>query len=153
MTRTLAFALLVASAARAEALELLDSASAATLTQASAPRVVALWSLDCTYCEGHLRRLAALARERSFELVTVATDAPERRADVQARLAALDLHDGNAWLYGEASPERLNFRIDPEWGGELPRTIVTGAGEPLHWSGALTPAQTDTLRRRLPPRR
>ena len=151
MRRLPALVLLAALTVRVEALELLEPAGAAALTHASAPRVIALWSLDCTYCDGNLRRLAALARERSFELVTVATDAPERRAEVEARLAALELHDGTAWIYGESSPERLNYRIDPDWGGELPRTIVVGAGEALQISGALTPAQIDNLRRLLPP--
>lgn len=153
MKRACLFIALAAAAVRADALELLDATRAAALTQTSTPRIVALWSLDCAYCDGNLRKLAALARERTFDFVAVATDAPERRADVEARLASLALGDAATWLYGEASPERLNYRIDADWGGELPRTIIIGAGERLGLSGALTDAQIDRLRGQLPPRK
>jgi iron complex outermembrane receptor protein len=48
--------------------------------------------------------------------------------------------------YAEASPERINFLLDPHWGGETPRVLVIRAdGSRLGISGALTPAQLKKL--------
>ena len=47
-----------------------------------------------------------------------------------------------ARLYAEATPQRLNYLIDPEWGGETPRTLVIRAdGTRVAISGELTPMQ------------
>lgn len=135
---------------QAAALELLDSREAAALVQSGAPRLVALWSLDCAYCEDNLRKLDALAAERKVELVVVATDSPERRGEVEARLETLKLTHHPTWIYAEDAPERLNYRIDPQWGGELPRTLLLPVGEAV--SGALTEKQLEKWRDKLSPR-
>ena len=51
-----------------------------------------------------------------------------------------------ARAYAEASPERINFLLDPNWGGETPRVLVIRAdGSRLGISGELTPAQLQKL--------
>src|SRR5690606_19476482 len=56
----------------------LAAADVPTLLQppARGARIIALWALDCVYCEPTLRALAALqeAHPETVELVTVATD-------------------------------------------------------------------------------
>ena len=52
-----------------------------------------------------------------------------------------------ARAYAEASPERLDFLIDSNWGGETPRTeIIRADGSRLGISGELTAPQLQKLR-------
>lgn len=107
-------------------------------------RIVMLWSLDCVYCEPNMQALATLQRAhpQMIEFLTVATDPIRARTRVTARLAAADIAAYPAYAYAEAAPQRLNFLIDPTWGGELPRTLVIHAdGRREGISGLLTPAQ------------
>lgn len=141
----LAFALLPCLATAAP-LQPLAAADVPALLQppTHGERVIALWALDCAYCEANLDALAALqqAHPHEIELVVVATDSIEQRKAIEARLHAMkmDVHPTRA--YAEASPEHLNFLLDPDWGGETPRVLVIRAdGSRLGISGALTPAQ------------
>lgn len=141
----LAFALLPCLAMAAP-LQPLAAADVPALLQppTRGERVIALWALDCAYCEANLDALAALqqAHPHEIELVVVATDSIERREAIEARLHAMkmDVHPTRA--YAEASPEHLNFLLDPDWGGETPRVLVIRAdGSRLGISGALTPTQ------------
>lgn len=107
-------------------------------------RIVAVWALDCAYCEPNLEALAKLQRDhpRKLELVIVTTDSIERRQAIDARLRQMKLDGYPNLAYAEASPERLNFLLDPDWGGETPRVMVIRAdGSRLGISGELTPAQ------------
>lgn len=112
-------------------------------------RLIALWSLDCTYCEPNLKALAALqhAHPQEFDLVTVTTDSIDRRAAVMTRLHQADVASYPARAYAEATPDRLNFLLDPTWGGELPRVLLIRAdGTRVGVSGELTPTQLQKLR-------
>jgi hypothetical protein len=112
-------------------------------------RILALWSLDCAYCEPNLEALAALQRAdpREIELVTVTTDSIQLRTAIEARLRSMKMDVYPARAYAEASPERINFLLDPNWGGETPRVLVIRAdGSRRGISGALTPAQLHKLR-------
>jgi iron complex outermembrane receptor protein len=93
-------------------------------------RIIALWVLDCAYCEPNLAALAKLQRAHPhrIELVTVATDdIASQRAAIEKRLAAMHMTGFPAPAYAAAAPERLNYLIDPDWGGETPRTLVIRA--------------------------
>lgn len=111
-------------------------------------RIVMLWSLDCVYCEPNMQALAKLQRAhpQTIQLVTVATDSIAQHARIAERLAAAGMQGFTARAYAEASPGRINFLIDPDWGGELPRTIVIHAdGTRRAVSGELSPAQLQRL--------
>lgn len=111
-------------------------------------RIIALWSLDCAYCEPNLEALAKLQRANphGIELVTVTTDSIELRTAIEARLHRMKMDGYPARAYAEASPERLNFLLDPNWGGETPRVLVIRAdGSRRGISGALTEAQLKKL--------
>jgi len=111
-------------------------------------RIIALWALDCVYCEPALRALAALqkAHPDTVELVTVATDSVAEADRIAARLDAAGLAAVPARAYAEATPDRLDFLIDPDWGGETPRTLVIRAdGTRTALSGRLGPEQLDRL--------
>lgn len=140
----LAFA--VAALAQQAKVMPLDASQVPALVKppAHGERIIMLWALDCRYCEPNMAQLAKLQRAHPgrIELVTVATDNISLRDQIAARLDAAGMQDYPAHAYTESTPARLNFLIDPGWGGELPRTIVIRAdGSRLAISGELTPQQ------------
>lgn len=146
----LALALLLPGLAAAAPLLPLAAAGVPALLQppAHGERVIALWALDCAYCEANLDALAALQRAHphEIELVIVATDSIAQREAIEARLHAMKMDVHSTRAYAEASPEHINFLLDPDWGGETPRVLVIRAdGSRLGISGALTPAQLHKL--------
>lgn len=111
-------------------------------------RLISLWALDCAYCEPNLKALAALqhAHPQEFQLITVATDSIEQHAAITDRLRQAGVATYPEYAYDEATPERLNFLLDPKWGGETPRVLLIRAdGTRVGVSGELTPAQLKKL--------
>lgn len=111
-------------------------------------RILAIWSLDCVYCEANLQALAKLQRAHPHEiaLVTVATDDIAQRQAIERRLHAAGMDAYPARAYLDASPERLDYLLDPDWGGETPHTLVIRAdGTRRGISGLLTPSQLRQL--------
>ena len=142
----LALALLLPGLAMAGPLQPLAASDVATLLQppAHGERIIALWALDCAYCESNLEALATLQRQhpRDIELVIVSTDSIDRRQAIETRLRQMKMDGYPNRAYAEASPDHLNFLLDPDWGGETPRVLVIRAdGSRLGISGELTPAQ------------
>jgi hypothetical protein len=146
----LALALLLPTIAMAGSLQPLTAAQVPDLLQppAHGERIIALWALDCAYCEPNLQALAALQRAHphDIELLTVTTDSIEQRDAIEARLRSMKMDRYPARAYAEASPEQINFLLDPDWGGETPRVLVIRAdGSRRGVSGALTPAALHKL--------
>jgi hypothetical protein len=146
----LALALLLPSLSLAGSLQPLSAADVPALLKAPAhgERIIALWALDCAYCEPNLEALAALQRANphDIELIIVTTDSIALRAAIEARLRSMKMDAYPARAYAEASPERINFLLDPQWGGETPRVLVIRAdGSRRGISGALTPAALHKL--------
>jgi hypothetical protein len=142
----LALAMLFPVLAMAGPLQPLAASDIATLLKSPAhgERIIALWALDCAYCESNLEALAKLqhAHPRDLELVIVTTDSIERRQAIETRLQKMKMDGYPNRAYAEASPERLSFLLDPNWGGETPRVLVIRAdGHRLGISGELTSAQ------------
>lgn len=132
--------------ARAAPLALLTAADVPALLKppARGERIIALWSLDCAYCEPNLAALARLQRAhpKEIELVLVATDGPGQHAAVAARIEEMGMAAYPARLYAEPAPQRINYLVDPDWGGETPRTLVIRAnGTRTAISGELTAEQ------------
>ena len=151
MKRWLLVALLLFPAlACAGTLRPLAAADVAALTKppSHGERILAIWALDCAYCEPNLKALAALqaAHPKAIELITVATDSMGQQTAIVAHLHHIGMDGYTAWAYDEASPERLNFLLDPNWGGETPRVLVIRAdGSRIGISGELTPVQLRKL--------
>lgn len=152
--RRLALAVLLALAlpafAHAGTLAPLSAAEVPALLKppARGVRILAVWALDCTYCEANMQALAKLQREHphEVELVTVATDSIARSGEIVARLKAMQMDGYPARAYVEAAPERLDYLIDPNWGGETPRTeLIRADGSRRGISGELTEAQLHKL--------
>ncbi|KJV25434.1 hypothetical protein [Luteibacter yeojuensis] len=151
MNRWLALALVAAvSPTFAASPTPLSSADVKALVAAPATgsKVLALWSLDCAYCEENLAALRRYQRQHAdgIELVYVATDPMAQAPALEARLARAKLGDVPSRAYTDATPDRLNFLIDPTWGGETPRTVVIHAdGSRKTYSGALTAERIEAL--------
>ncbi|MEO7051481.1 MAG: hypothetical protein ABI128_07435 [Rhodanobacter sp.] len=148
----LALAMLFPMLAIGRPLQPLAASDIVSLLQppAHGERIIALWALDCAYCEPNLEALATLQRAhpRDVDLVIATTDSIERRAAIEARVQHMKMDGYSNFAYTEASPERLNFLLDPNWGGETPRVLVIRAdGSQLGLSGELTQKQ---LRKILP---
>jgi thiol-disulfide isomerase/thioredoxin len=143
--------LMIAAIERATAGELLPfgRGSWQDLRQAHAgqPTVVHFWALSCGPCLVELPVWSALVRERrDLRLVLVHTDRvlekPERMI---ATLEKAGLEAVENWAFADRFEERLRFEVDPEWRGELPRTVlIARAGAVTAFSGAADPA---TIRR------
>jgi hypothetical protein len=150
MKRWLAALLLLPAIATAGSLQPLTAAGVPALLAppAHGERLIALWALDCAYCEPNLRALAKLqqAHPDAIEVVTVATDDMAHRDAIEKRLQAAGVAAWPAHAYADATPERLNYLIDPGWGGETPRVLVIRAnGSREGYSGELTEKQLRTL--------
>lgn len=146
----LALACLLPGLAGAASLQPLAAAEVPALLQppAHGQRLIALWALDCAYCEPSLRALATLqhAHPDDIELVIVATDNIALRAAIEQRLHAAGVDGYRTRAYADATPERINYLIDPDWAGETPRVLVIRAdGSRRGYSGALTPAALQKL--------
>ena len=146
-----ACALLLPSLSMAGSLQPLTAAEVPALLRAPAhgERIIALWALDCAYCEPSLDLLDKLQRSHpdDIELIIVATDSIEQREAIETRLRQMKMDVHPIRAYAEASPERINFLLDPQWGGETPRVLLIRAdGSRRGISGALTPAQMKELR-------
>jgi len=142
----LALALLLPSLAFAGNLQPLAASDVPALLKppAHGERIIALWALDCAYCEPNLQALATLQRQHpdGIELVLVATDNIDQRATLQAHLAAMKMDGYPARAYAETPPDRINFLLDPDWGGETPRVLLIRADGSLQGiSGELTARQ------------
>jgi len=116
-----------------------EDVAALMAAPAKGTRLVAIWSLDCAYCEQNLSTVRAYQRAHSdVDLVFVATDPVSQSTALEARLKAAKLDEVPSRAYAESTPDRLNFLIDPAWGGETPRTLVIKAdGTRRAYSGAL----------------
>ena len=145
-----ALLLSLAAIARAGTLQPLRAGDVPALLAppAHGERLLALWALDCASCEPNLQALARLqqAHPQAIELVTVATDDMAQRQAIEKRLHAAGMDAWPARAYADAMPERLNYLLDPEWGGETPRVLVIRAdGSRQGYSGELTAKQLQAI--------
>lgn len=125
----------------------LDRVGARALVDPAAhdrPTVLALWSLECVHCKKNLALFGQLAKSHGgFEVLTLAVEPPAPAlAEVLERFAV----PGARYAYGSDMPEALAYAIDPNWRGELPRTLFfDGRGGVVAVSGVV--GEADVLAR------
>lgn len=109
------------------------------------PFILALWSLDCTHCRDDLEILGKLqARYPELKVVLLATDTPDREAELQSVVKHYALQQAESWVFADSYTERLRHQIDPEWYGELPRTYFFAAdGKAIALSGKIKLEETE----------
>jgi thiol-disulfide isomerase/thioredoxin len=110
---------------------------------AARPTVVHFWALTCGPCLVELPLWGALVRERpDLSLVLINTDRVSDRPErMIAMLDKAGLGAVESWAFADRFAERLRFEVDPEWRGELPRTVLIARdGAVTAFSGAADPA-------------
>jgi hypothetical protein len=113
-----------------------------------------LWDLECSYCMQSLKHMAAAQRnDPQLKIVTISTDPIQSAAEIESRLAQLGVKS-EAYAFGDAPREALQYAIDATWLGEKPRAYRYGVdGKREAFSGVIqlpgSPGgrNRDTLRR------
>lgn len=125
----------------------LDRAAARALVNPAAygrPAILALWSLECVHCKKNLALFAQMAKAHGeLDLLTLAVEPPAAAlAEALERFGV----SGARYAYGSDVPEALAYAIDPNWRGELPRTLFfDGRGGVVAVSGVV--GEADVLAR------
>lgn len=123
MLAGLTLGLCTSLALAAPTVEPLDRETARSLgdpQQHQMPTLVVLWSLSCPYCRKNLQEFSAL-QAQGLRLISIASEPrEEQHAEVLGQLGL----DGAHYAYGDSSPEALAYALDPNWRGELPRTLL-----------------------------
>lgn len=125
-----ALALLVAATVHGRELQPFDGDSLAQLQAQyrGRPFMLTLWSLGCHHCVAELRTLGQLVRKhRQLPLVVVSTDTREETPEILAALKRHGLDGQDIRVFSDPLPDRLRYRIDPDWHGELPRSYLFDA--------------------------
>ena len=102
--------------------------------------VLMLWSIDCPPCIQELAQIQQLRQQfSSNSLVLVSTDDIGHADEIQRLLTQHQLEHMDNWVFANPMPERLRYRIDPAWYGELPRSYFYQASHQRQpHSGRLT---------------
>ncbi|HMN65339.1 MAG TPA: TlpA disulfide reductase family protein [Burkholderiaceae bacterium] len=94
---------------------------------AGRPLVVHFWGLTCAPCIEELPRWGTFVRrEPGLNVAFIQVDPmpPDR---VAAILRRAGLERARNWTARAPVDERWRYRIDPDWAGELPRTLLIAA--------------------------
>ncbi|MES2088936.1 MAG: hypothetical protein V4532_02975 [Pseudomonadota bacterium] len=103
---------------------------------AGRPAIVHVWGLTCGSCVGELSRWANFTKRHPEVPVVFVEFEPAALAQVQAVLHREHLDHGQHWMVQGVPDERWQYQIDPQWGGELPYTIlVSRDGQRQTFSG------------------
>ena len=90
------------------------------------PTIVHIWGVTCGPCRTEMPMWGALRRERpGTDLVLIDADlVPNEPGAVAAMLDEAGLAGAENWTFGDGFVERLRYEIDPQWRGEIPRTML-----------------------------
>lgn len=107
------------------------------------PFVVALWSVSCTHCPAELKALSEFRKKQpKLDIVLISADSPDDAAQALQLARKSGLERSEQWIFSDDMPERLRFEIDPNWHGELPRTLLYDRRHHLTAvSGVISPAR------------
>lgn len=104
------------------------------------PFVLVLWSITCPACLKEMPLLSTLHKSwPALNMVMLATDDVAETAQVEQILTKYRLNVLENWVFAGDNTQKLNYEIDPNWYGELPRTYFFDAAHQRHgFSGVLT---------------
>lgn len=126
-----------------------DGLSKVLASHSGRPFVLLVWSLDCTFCHASMKNLAAAKSRKDFDVVAVAIESAEDPGNAAAMSAATaKLGKGTStWAFGDEPIERIRYKLDPQWHGELPRSYWFNAkGERIAThSGLISPSEINEV--------
>lgn len=127
-----------------------DSEAALRRAEAGRPFVLAFWSVHCPPCRDELPHWARLAaRHPALRVGLVCTDYGDD-LDLAASVAPAVAGRLEHWAFADEVPERLRWRVDPGWRGELPMARVYDRAHRVEVRrGRLDVAELDRLLHRL----
>jgi thiol-disulfide isomerase/thioredoxin len=93
---------------------------------AGRPTVVHFWGVTCGPCRVEMPVWGKLLQERpEVDLVVINADlVPNEPGAVRTMLAQTGLARAENWTFGDGFVERLRYEIDPQWQGDIPRTLL-----------------------------
>jgi|GEM_PF-328181 len=99
-----------------------------TTKRAGQAFIMVLWSIDCPPCLKEFEYYQALKNQfTETNIVLISTDSPDDSALIKQVLIDHQLQTIDSWIFSDSLPERLRYKIDPNWYGELPRTYFYDA--------------------------
>ena len=95
---------------------------------AGRPMIVHFWGVTCGPCLAELPRWGEIIREeQGVDIVLVAADPViAEKNTVAGVLAKAGCAAAENWIFADPFTERLIYEVDPNWGGELPYTLLVG---------------------------
>jgi thiol-disulfide isomerase/thioredoxin len=93
---------------------------------AGRPTMVNFWGVTCGPCKVELPLLGQFVKDDpGVDVVTINADlvpnAPEATLSMLAKAGLSSLEN---WTFSDGFVERLRFEIDPNWQGDIPRTML-----------------------------
>ncbi len=104
------------------------------------PMVVHFWGVTCAPCMGELPKWGQLEQSKpGVDIVFVAADPiPIEPPNIEAAIARTGIGTAEQWIFADSFLERLRFEVSPQWGGELPYTVmIDAAGTVQSTSGVM----------------
>jgi thiol-disulfide isomerase/thioredoxin len=88
--------------------------------------IVHFWGVTCGPCKVELPLLGEFMRDHSaIDVVTISADlVPDLPDATRSMLEKSGLASAENWIFGDGFVERLRFEIDPDWQGDIPRTML-----------------------------
>jgi thiol-disulfide isomerase/thioredoxin len=104
-----------------------DGFAAVRARHAGQPLVVHIWGMTCAPCVKELPRWGALLKASpDLHLVVVQVD-ESPLPPAEKRLKDAGLANVESWTVKEEPDEFMRASIDPQWTGDMPRTLLIGA--------------------------
>jgi thiol-disulfide isomerase/thioredoxin len=92
-------------------------------SHAGKPFLLSIWSITCPSCIKDMEVLHAVHKTHpELPIVMLSTDDSSERATAIQILEKNQLTDVEHWIYSDENTQKLQFEIDPQWYGELPRS-------------------------------
>jgi thiol-disulfide isomerase/thioredoxin len=95
-------------------------------SHAGRPTIVHFWGVTCGPCKVELPLLGEFMRDHSaIDVVTISADlVPDLPDATRSMLEKSGLRSAENWIFSDGFVERLRFEIDPDWQGDIPRTML-----------------------------
>ncbi len=87
------------------------------------PFMLVVWSITCSSCLKDMALLSSVNKNNpTLDIVMLSTDDSSSSEQIQKVLAKNDLAKLENWIYADENTQKLQYEIDSNWYGELPRT-------------------------------